>query len=82
MAPEPEGSAPHSQQPAKGPYPEPDKSTQDPAVHLPKVDLDPIISPTPWSSKSAFSSRLSHQNPVQVSPLSHAYHMPRPPHSP
>jgi hypothetical protein len=30
----------------------------------------------------AFSFGLSHQNPVHVSPLSHACHMPCPPHSP
>jgi hypothetical protein len=30
VAPEPEGSSPHSQQPAKGPYPEPGESTLHP----------------------------------------------------
>jgi hypothetical protein len=30
----------------------------------------------------SFSFGLSHQKPVHVSPLSHACHMPRPPHSP
>jgi hypothetical protein len=30
MAPEPEGSSPHSQQPANGPYPEPGESTPPP----------------------------------------------------
>jgi hypothetical protein len=74
VVPEPEGSSPHSQQPANGPYPEPAESD------LPKVNFDPILPSTPWSSKRSFSFGLSHQNPVHVSPLSHACHMPRPPH--
>jgi hypothetical protein len=36
----------------------------------------------PWSFKLSFSFGLSHQNPVHVSPLSHACNMPNPPHSP
>jgi hypothetical protein len=36
----------------------------------------------PWSFKWSLSLGLSHQNPVHVSPLSHACHMPYPPHSP
>jgi hypothetical protein len=45
VAPEPEGSSPHSQQPASGPYPEPGESTPHPlppAANLPKVHSDPI----------------------------------------
>jgi hypothetical protein len=83
MAPEPEGSSPHSQQPPNGPYPEPGEST--PHRHptnSPKVHSDPILPSTPWPFKWYLSFGLSHQNPAHVSPIFHAYHMPRPPHSP
>jgi hypothetical protein len=73
VAPEPEGSSPHSQQPANGPYPEPAESTpHPPPTNLPKVHFDHIIPSTPWSFKCTFSFGLSHQNPVHVSPLSRA----------
>jgi hypothetical protein len=41
VAPEPEGSSPHSQQPANGPYPEPGESTPlpPPPTNLPKVSI-------------------------------------------
>jgi hypothetical protein len=35
VAPEPEGSSPHSQQPANGPYPEPGESTPHPPNQYP-----------------------------------------------
>jgi hypothetical protein len=35
VAPEPEGSSPHSQQPSNGPYPEPDESTPHPPNQSP-----------------------------------------------
>jgi hypothetical protein len=35
MAPEPEGSSPHSQQPATDPYPEPGESTPSPPSGFP-----------------------------------------------
>jgi hypothetical protein len=84
VAPEPEVSSPHSQKPSSGPYPEPGQSTPHPPppTNLPKVHFDPILLSTPWSSDWAFSFELSHQNPVHVSPLSHACHTPCPPHSP
>jgi hypothetical protein len=44
--------------------------------HLPKIHFDPVLPSTPWSYKWSFSFGLSHQNPVQVSSLSHACHMP------
>jgi hypothetical protein len=73
VAPEPEGSSPHSQQPANGPYPEPGKSTPPPPPAIrPKVHFDPILPSTPWSSNWSLSLELSHQNPVHVSPLSHS----------
>jgi hypothetical protein len=78
VVPEPEGSSPHSQQPASGPYPEPGESTPHPPqpVSLRSIWSHPS---TPWSSKWSFSFGLSHQNPVHVSPLSNACHMPSPP---
>jgi hypothetical protein len=42
VVPEPEGSSPHSQQTANGPYPEPGESTSHPPINLPKVHFDPI----------------------------------------
>jgi hypothetical protein len=84
VVPEPEGSSPQSHHPANGPYPEPAESTPPPPppANLPKVSSDPVIPSSPWSSKWSFSLGLSHQNPVHVSALSRACHMPCPPHSP
>jgi hypothetical protein len=45
VAPEPEGSSPHSQQPANGPYPEPDESTPHPPPPEP-VSLRSILIPS------------------------------------
>jgi hypothetical protein len=56
VAPEPEGSSPHSQQPANTPYPEPDESTPHPPTDLPKVHFDPNLPSTPRSSKWCFPS--------------------------
>jgi hypothetical protein len=39
VAPQPEGSSPHTQQPATGCYPEPGESTPHPTTNLPKVHL-------------------------------------------
>jgi hypothetical protein len=72
VAPESEGSSPHSQQPANDPYPESAESTPHPPNNLPKVHFDTILPSTPWSFKWSFSFGLSHQNPVHVSPLCHA----------
>jgi hypothetical protein len=54
-APEPEGSSPHSQQPATGPYPEPGESILHPSANLPKVHFDPILPSTPRSFKWSLS---------------------------
>jgi hypothetical protein len=82
VAPEPKGSSPHSQEPANDPYPKPGESIPTPSSNLPMARFDPILPSTPWSSKWSFSFGLSHQNPVHVSPLSQACHMPCPSHSP
>jgi hypothetical protein len=44
VAPEPEGSSPHSQQPANGPYPEPGEATPHPPQ---PISLRSILSPSP-----------------------------------
>jgi hypothetical protein len=75
VAQEPEGSSPHSQQPATGPSPEPVESNPHPQANLPTIHSDPIFPPTPRSSKWSLSFRLSHQNLVHSSLLSHACHM-------
>jgi hypothetical protein len=79
--PEPEGSSPRSQQPVNGPYPEPSESTPHPPNQSSKINSNPILPSTPWSSQWFLSLGLSHQNPVHASPLSHACHMLHPPHS-
>jgi hypothetical protein len=43
VAPEPEGSSPHSQQPANGPYPEPGESTPHPPQ---PISLRSIVIPS------------------------------------
>jgi hypothetical protein len=51
-----------------------------PPANLPKVHFDPIYDLV--LQVVSFLRALPHQNTVHVSPLSHACHMPRPPHSP
>jgi hypothetical protein len=51
-------------------------------ANLLKIHCEPILPSVRRSFKWSFSFGLSHQNPVHVSPLSHACHMPRPPHYP
>jgi hypothetical protein len=53
-----------------------------PQTNLPNVHFDPNLPSTLWSFKWSLSLRLSHQDPVYFSPVSHACHTPRPPHSP
>jgi hypothetical protein len=55
VAPEPEGSSPHSQQPANDPYPEPGESTPQPPNNPPKAHFDPILPSTPRSSEWSLS---------------------------
>jgi hypothetical protein len=81
VAPEPGGSSPNSPEPATSPYPVQGESTP-PSLQLPKIHHNPILPSTPRSSKWSLSFWLSHQNPAHFSPLSHACHMPCPPHSP
>jgi hypothetical protein len=51
VAPEPEGSSQHSQQPANEPYSEPGESTPHLPANPPKVNFHPILPFTPWSFK-------------------------------
>jgi hypothetical protein len=71
MAQQPQGSSPHSQQPATGPYPEPVKSNPYPQANLPKIHSDSILPPMRWSTERSLSFRLSHQNLVHFSHLNH-----------
>jgi hypothetical protein len=58
VAPEPDGSSPHSQQPATDPYPEPTESAANPPVHLPNIHSDLNVPSTPPSSEWTLSFRL------------------------
>jgi hypothetical protein len=71
VAPEPAGSS-------QGLHPEPNWSIP----HLHKIHSDPILPSTLWSFKLSLSFGFFNQNPVQFPLLSHAFLMPRPPHSP
>jgi hypothetical protein len=51
-------------------------------LHLPKVHLTIILSPTPRSSQWSLPFGPSNRNPVNTSPLSRAFQMSRPPHPP
>jgi hypothetical protein len=51
-------------------------------IYLPKVQLNVILPPTPSSSQWSLTFGPPNQNPPNTSPLPHACHMSRPPHSP
>jgi hypothetical protein len=77
VAQEPEGSSPHSQQPATGPYPESVESNPLPPANLPKRHSDPIFPPTPWSSDRSLSFGLSPPKPCRIFfPLTWVQHAP------
>jgi hypothetical protein len=80
VAPEPEGSSPHSQQPANGPYPDPSESTPHPLNQSPEGLFWSHLHLGLWSG--LFPSGFPTKNPIQASPLPCACHMPRPSHSP
>jgi hypothetical protein len=59
---EPEGSLPSSQQPATGPYPEPDESVPHFQTYFPNIYCNIILTSTPMFSEWSLTFRLSDQN--------------------
>ena len=57
---QPEGSLPHSQQPATCPYPEPARSSPCPHIHFLKICLNIIFPSRPGFSKWCLSLRFPH----------------------
>ena len=66
---EPEGSLPHSQQPATFLYSEPHRSSPCPHVTSRRSVFNIILPSTPESSKWSPSLMFPHQNPVFTAPL-------------
>jgi hypothetical protein len=81
---EPEGSLPCTQQPATGPYPQPDESSPHIPPYLRMFHSNIIFPSTPRSSKWSLSFRRSKQYRARNSHLSNACYMSRPsyPHFP
>jgi hypothetical protein len=77
----PEGSSPHSQQPATFPYHKPDQSSSRPPTDVFKNHFNIIFPPTSRSSSWSLSLRSLHQNLVRTSPVPHTCHVPRPSYS-
>jgi hypothetical protein len=79
---EPEGSLPRSQQPATGPYPKPDASTQHLLPYFPKIHYNINLPSTPTSSQWSLPFRFSNWNivrvfhlPMRATCLAHSIHL-------
>jgi hypothetical protein len=73
---EPEGSLPHSQQPATCPYSEPHCSGPHPPSRILNIHFHTVVPSTSGSSKLSSTLRFPHQNPVCTSPLPNTCYMP------
>jgi hypothetical protein len=60
MAPEREGSAPCSQEPTTGPYPQPNESSPHPSANVPNIHSDPILPFMPSYQNFVHFSLLAH----------------------
>jgi hypothetical protein len=82
MAPKPEGLSPHSQQPANGPYPEPDESTPPPqpislrSILIPssqlRLDLSRGLFPSGFPTKTLYTFLPSPMRATLMHPVSNA----------
>jgi len=63
---EPQGSLPCSEEPATGPYTEPDSSTPQLSIHFFRINSNAILQSTPRSSKWSLTFSFPEQNYVCV----------------
>jgi len=75
---EPEGSLSWSQNPPLDPILSLPNPVHPIGTNLLKVHLNVILPPTPTSSQSTLAFGVPYQNPVNISPLTHACHMSSP----
>jgi hypothetical protein len=59
---ESEGSLPHAQQPATGPYLDPDEFNSHPPTYFPMIHFNIILPSTPGYSEWSLPFRLSNQS--------------------
>ena len=74
---EPEGSLPHSQEPAISPYPDPDQSSPCPTFHFLKIHFNIILPYTPRIFQWSFPLRYPH--PTLYAPFLSPYVLHAPP---
>jgi len=79
---EPEGSLPYLQQPATGPYPEPDTPAHIFPPYFSDIYSNSILPSTIMSSAWSLSFRSTDQNIIRISHLSHACYLVCPSHPP
>jgi hypothetical protein len=73
---QPEGSLPHSKEPATCPHHEADRSSPRLPPHFSKIHFNIIFPSTPGSSKCTSSLRFPHQIPVCTSTLPSTWYPP------